>query len=196
MSTEEPSQSIVIENRNGSLVVLFNRPERRSPLSEKVLDELLEILYSESILGGCDRIVFTGRDGVFAAGADLVEIERLNSETAPSFARKGQQLMNLISCLPQHTIAAIDGFCFGGALDLAISCDTRISSPTSKFCHPGVGLGIITGWGGTQRLPRLLGESRALDMLLTARIVEAEGALRIGLIDEISIDPLERALSL
>ena len=195
MTTAESSQSILVEDLGESLVVVFNRPERRSPLSEVVVDQLITILSSHSIRRNRQRVIFTGKEGVFASGADLLEIDRLDSDMAPDFARKGQHLMNLIAGLPQ-TIAAIDGFCFGGALDLAISCDKRISSPSSKFCHPGVGLGIITGWGGTQRLPRLLGESRALEMLLTARVVEAEEALHIGLIDEISSNPLERALSL
>jgi len=195
MTTAESSQSILVEDLGESLVVVFNRPERRSPLSEVVVDQLITILSSHSIRRNHQRVIFTGKEGVFASGADLLEIDRLDSDMAPDFARKGQHLMNLIAGLPQ-TIAAIDGFCFGGALDLAISCDKRISSPSSKFCHPGVGLGIITGWGGTQRLPRLLGESRALEMLLTARVVEAEDALHIGLIDEISSNPLERALSL
>jgi enoyl-CoA hydratase len=192
--SEDASMPIVTENHGDSLVILFNRPERRSPLSENVLDELIDLLSSRSVFKKYQRIVFTGRDGVFASGADLTEIDSLNSETAPGFARKGQSLMGLIETLPIRTVAAIDGYCFGGALDLAISCDERIASPSSRFCHPGVGLGIITGWGGTQRLPRLLGESRAMEMLLTARIVDAEEALRIGLIDVVSESPLVRAL--
>jgi enoyl-CoA hydratase/carnithine racemase len=164
------------------------------PLSLGDVDELIDLLSSPSTFERIRRIIFTGRDEVFASGADLREIASLNAETAPEFARKGQRLMGLIGNLPIRTVAAIDGYCFGGALDLAISCDERIASPASRFCHPGVGLGIITGWGGTQRLPRLLGESRAIEMLLTARVVDADEALRIGLIDEISGSPLARAL--
>jgi enoyl-CoA hydratase len=190
----DTSSPIVTESHGDSLVILFNKPERRSPLSQDVVDELIDLLSSPSTFERIRRIIFTGRDEVFASGADLREIASLNAETAPEFARKGQRLMGLIGNLPIRTVAAIDGYCFGGALDLAISCDERIASPASRFCHPGVGLGIITGWGGTQRLPRLLGESRAIEMLLTARVVDADEALRIGLIDEISGSPLARAL--
>ena len=193
MSFQE-SDAVLTERHDGYLVVFFNRPERRSPLSEAVVDQLIAILDSAP-LGELTRIIFSGRKGVFASGADLNEINALSSNTAPEFARKGQLLMNLIADHPCETIAAIDGFCFGGALDLAISCRRRIASSNSKFCHPGVGLGIITGWGGTQRLPRLLGEARALEMLLTARTIGAEEALELGLVDEIVDDPLARALN-
>ena len=101
--------------------------------------------------------------------------------------------MNSVNALPD-TVAAINGFCFGGALDLALSCRRRIAVATAEFCHPGVGLGIITGWGGTQRLPRLVGETAALEMFMTARRVSAEDALRIGLIDEVTNDPVMAAV--
>lgn len=189
------SDAVLTEKRGDSLVVFFNRPEKRSPLSEEVVDRLIAILLSASDPLESTRIIFSGRDGVFASGADLREIAALSSTTALEFARKGQRLMDLIANHPCDTIAAIDGYCFGGALDLAVSCRRRISSTASRFCHPGVGLGIITGWGGTQRLPRLVGEARALEMLLTARTVGADEALAIGLVDEIADDPLKRALS-
>ena len=93
------------------------------------------------------------------------------------------------------TVAAIDGFCMGGALDLALSCKRRIASSRSVFAHPGANLGIMTGWSGTQILPRLVGEAIALDMFLTAKRVDAKEARRIGLIDAISANPLEEALT-
>jgi enoyl-CoA hydratase len=188
------SDAVLFEKRGDSLVIVFNRPERRSPLSEAVVDELLSALQVVAPSGDCSRIIFSGRDGVFASGADLNEIDTLSSTTAEEFARKGQGLMDCIANCPVETIAAIDGYCFGGALDLAISCRRRIASPRSRFCHPGVGLGIITGWGGTQRLPRLVGEARALEMLLTARTVGAEEALEIGLVDQVVDEPLKMLL--
>ena len=92
------------------------------------------------------------------------------------------------------TIAAVNGYCFGGALDLALACKRRISGQGARFAHPGTGLGIITGWGGTQRLPRLIGRSAALEMFFTAEAIDAEQALAIGLADEIADDPLSRAV--
>ena len=96
--------------------------------------------------------------------------------------------MRKISELPNLTIAFINGFCFGGGLDLALSCKERIAAPNAMFCHPGANLGIMTGWGGTQRLPRLVGEARALEMFLLAKRVDAQEALQIGLVDEIKED--------
>jgi enoyl-CoA hydratase/carnithine racemase len=103
--------------------------------------------------------------------------------------------MMQISQLPLTTVAAINGFCFGGALDLALACGQRIASPDAVFSHPGADLGIITGWGGTQRLPRLIGHARALEMFFTAQRVDAREALSIGLVDAVSEDPVASALS-
>jgi enoyl-CoA hydratase len=102
--------------------------------------------------------------------------------------------MSKIAAANQTTIAAINGFCLGGALDLTLACNKRIASPNAIFSHPGVNLGIITGWGGTQRLPRLIGEAAALEMLLTAKRINAKEALRIGLINEIAENPLQKAV--
>jgi enoyl-CoA hydratase len=187
--------AVLTEKRNDSLLIIFNRPEIRSPLSVFVLEQLERILIASEEDGSVNRIVFTGKADVFASGADLTEIAALKREAAAEFGRRGQRLMGLIAESRKRTVAAVNGYCFGGALDLAISCGKRIASPDAMFCHPGVGLGIITGWGGTQRLPRLIGEAGALSMLLTARRVEAEEALRMGLVDEISETPLERALA-
>lgn len=182
------SNSIVIETRATSLIIRFNRPEIRNPLSVHVLEEINEVL--DQIDPRIEKLIFTGVDGVFASGADLREIAKLNGESVRPFAEKGQRLMNRISALKIGTFAAIDGPCYGGALDLALACDSRICSPRSTFCHPGAGLGIITGWGGTQRLPRLVGEAHALEMLFTASPIHAERAKEIGLVSAIDDDPL------
>lgn len=194
MSELDSNDAIVTEIQSGAMVVYFNRPEIRSPLSVSVVDSLKEILSSAEKDAAILRIIFTGRGDVFASGADIREISALTPEEAPSFGRRGQELMSMIASSSKQTIAAVNGYCFGGALDLALACGRRIASPTASFCHPGVSLGIITGWGGTQRLPRLIGEAAALGMLLTAGRVEAKEALEMGLIDEISEEPLKSAL--
>lgn len=183
-------QNILLESGAAHLLVRFNRPELRNPLSVGVLEELSRIIDQAAAQKEITKIIFTGSENVFASGANLNEIAAVKAENAREFALRGQALMNKIAGAPQKTIAAINGYCFGGALDLALACDVRVASPAAVFCHPGVGLGIITGWGGTQRLPRLIGEAAALNMFFTARRVDAEEALRIGLIGEIA-DPLE-----
>jgi enoyl-CoA hydratase len=183
--------NILSEIVKDQLVIRFNRPEIRNPLSIEVLEELRKILDDAAGQKDIRNIMFTGAEGIFASGANLNEIAKVTAETAPEFALRGQALMNMIARAPQKTIAAINGYCFGGALDLALACNVRIAAPNAEFCHPGVGLGIITGWGGTQLLPRLIGEAKALEMFLTARRVGAQEALAIGLVDRISDKPAD-----
>ena len=178
--------AVLTEKISDSLIIIFNRPEIRSPLSVFVLSQL-EMILDEAVGDArIKKVIFTGKDGVFASGADLREIASLSADSAREFAVRGQRLMNKISASEKQTIAAVGGFCFGGALDLALSCDKRIAAPNAEFSHPGANLGIMTGWGGTQRLPALIGEGRALEMFMTAKRVSADEALKIGLIDEIS----------
>ena len=188
------TDSLETEIHDGILIIRFTRPEIRNPLSVAVLKVLHEIVDDCSESAETSGVIFTGVGDVFASGADLREIAALTAETAPDFARRGQNLMAMIASLPQTTIAAINGYCFGGALDLALACNRRIASQNAKFAHPGTGLGIITGWGGTQRLPRLIGQSNALEMFFTATAIDTDRALAIGLIDEIADEALSRAL--
>jgi enoyl-CoA hydratase len=185
--------SSTIEDLNGRIIVGFSSPEIRNPLSVNVINRLHDLLGSIAARN-IKKLIFTGADDVFASGANLREISQLDSKTALEFAIRGQSLMNKIANLPMPTVAAINGYCLGGALDLTLACNKRIASPNAVFSHPGVSLGIITGWGGTQRLPRLIGETRAMEMFLTAGRFNAEWALQAGLIDEIADDPLDRAL--
>ena len=171
----------------------FCRPVARNPLSTDAIEHLDREI-DTALDGGVRKLVFTGTDDVFASGADLREIAELNDTTARAFAERGQALMNKIASLPIPTIAAINGYCFGGGLDLALACRYRVASPTAQFSHPGVSLGIITGWGGTQRLPRQIGEAAALEMLLTAGRFDAEWARRQGLVHEIADDSLDHAI--
>ena len=182
------SNLIETERENGTLLVRFARPEIRSPLSSEVLAELEGILTELKADRTIEKLIFTGSKNVFASGADLNEIAGLTPDTALDFGRRGQSLVDRVANLPVLTVAAINGFCFGGALDLALACKRRISTPNATFCHPGAGLGIITGWGGTQRLPRLIGQGRAMEMFFTASPISAETAFNIGLVDSIVAD--------
>ena len=189
------SNAMLVEENGATVVIRFNRPEMRSPLSIDVVEQLDRTVRSIEDRKGVERVVFTGVGDVFASGADLREIAELNADGAAEFARRGQSLMNRIETLSRETVAAVNGICFGGALDLILACEKRIGSPAAIFSHPGASLGILTGWGGTQRLPRLVGEAPALEMFFTAKRVSAAEALRIGLIDGIADDPLAAALT-
>lgn len=196
MEAEERKDTPIYTERCGkTLVIKFIRPKARNPLSISTLKLLHQIIDSINPALDFRKIIFTGAADVFASGADLREIAEVSAETAKEFALRGQSLMNKIAGVPQMTIAAINGFCFGGALDLALACKKRIAAPNAVFSHPGANLGIITGWGGTQRLPRLIGEAAALEMFLTAKRISAGEALRIGLIDKIAENSLEESIA-
>jgi len=141
------------------------------------------------------RLVIAGNTHFFSAGADLNEIAALTGPDAFRFAQMGQRLMNTVAKFPSPTIAAVHGYCMGGGLDLALACHRRIASPHALFGHRGAALGLITGWGGTQRLPRLIGKARALQMFLAAEKLHATRALQIGLVDAIADDPVAAALA-
>jgi enoyl-CoA hydratase len=160
----------------------------------RALHSLIEDLRAEAESSRIKGLIITGNDKFFSAGADLNEISVLTAAQAFEFSRKGQALMQSIDQFPLPVIAAIRGYCMGGGMDLALACDHRIAAPSAVFGHRGASLGVMTGWGGTQRLPRLIGKSRAMQMFLLAEMVQADEALRIGLVDTIGDDPITRAL--
>lgn len=151
-------------------------------------------LHPNADTGKIKAVIITGNDKFFSAGADLNEISQLTAPQAFEFSRAGQALMQAIDRFPVPVIAAIHGYCMGGGMDMALACDYRIAAQDAVFGHRGATLGIMTGWGGTQRLPRLIGKARAMQMFLLAEMVKAEEALRIGLVDAISDDPMTQAL--
>jgi enoyl-CoA hydratase/carnithine racemase len=130
--------------------------------------------------------IITGSEKAFAAGAEISELAQLTPTNAFEFSRHGQSVFGKIARSPKPIIAAIRGYCIGGGLDLALACHARIATPDAVFAHPGASLGIITGWGGTQRLPRLIGRARAAEMFLTASRITANEALHYGVITQIS----------
>ena len=178
-------EHLLVEHLKDICVIRFNNPKERNPLFVEVLIKLDAIL-SEQIPQS-KAIIFTGTGDVFASGANLREIAMLKNEReVREFGLRGQRLMRKIADAPCLTIAAINGYCMGGAFDLALACGIRIASPNAVFSHPGANLGIMTGWGGTQRLTRLVGEAAALEMFLTAKRVNANEALQLGLVNEVT----------
>jgi enoyl-CoA hydratase len=159
----------------------------------RAMHKAVEELWAEAESGQIERLIITGNDKFFSAGADLNEISVLTAAQAFEFSREGQALMQDIDQFPVPVIAAIRGYCMGGGMDLALACDYRIAAPNAIFGHRGASLGVMTGWGGTQRLPRLIGKARAMQMFLLAEMVKAEEALKIGLVDKIADDPVTQA---
>jgi enoyl-CoA hydratase len=196
LSPETDSAPICEEIIGSTIVVRFSRPSQRNTLSTETLNALAATLARLKLRSSLRVVIFTGTDDAFASGANIKEIARLDSSQAHEFSRRGQQLTNAIANLDQITIAAINGFCIGGGLDIALACDIRIASKSAVFAHPGATLGIITGWGGTQRLPRLIGKSKAIELFTTARRFSSEEALNAGLISDIADPVIEAAIKL
>jgi enoyl-CoA hydratase len=186
--------SILLRIQRPAAIIKFNRPEARNCLSNETLSRLDSIISGLVSTSEISTLIFTGCDDIFLSGADIRELTELDQEAALKFAQRGQRLFAKVAAAKQRTVAAINGHCLGGGLDFALACDIRIASPTSNFAHPGARLGIITGWGGTQRLPRIIGRARAIEFFVTSRRLNSTEALRIGLIDEVNAAPVEAAL--
>ena len=196
MSLTDESAALVLEEVGPTAIVRFNRPQQRNPLSIRVLDELDDILNDLHNRVHLRAIIFTGTDNVFLSGADIRELRTLSSIAALDFSRRGQRLMQKISEAHQVVIAAINGYCMGGGLDFALACHIRLGSSQAVFAHPGERWVIITGWGGTQRLPRLIGRNHALEMFVSAKQLTSDEALRLGLITGIYDPVLATAIRL
>jgi enoyl-CoA hydratase len=177
-------------------VVTFNRPESRNSLSIATLSELDTLLSTLVKNPALKTLIFTGVENVFLSGANISELSSFDSVTARDFSLLGQKLFQRLTDAPQLTIAAINGYCMGGGLDFALACDTRLAASTAVFAHPGARLGIITGWGGTQRLPRLIGKARALEFFITGRPFMSNEAMRIGLISGVFDPVIDEAIAL
>jgi enoyl-CoA hydratase/carnithine racemase len=177
-----------IEQINGIHVLRIRSDDDMNRLSTACILELTSTL--ETLPSQVRSLIITGNQNYFSVGADLNEIAALTAPSGLEFSQLGQRLMNSIECFPAPVYAAISGYCMGGGLDLALACHRRIAAPDAIFGHRGAALGLITGWGGTQRLPRLVGKARALQMFVAAVKITAGHALRIGLVDAVAEDPV------
>ena len=193
---ESRSLPVLVEGRGPLAVIRINRPAQRNSLSLATLEELEQAFVSLTQNERIRAVIFTGAGDVFASGADIRELRALTPDAAREFAARGQKLFNLVAGARPLTVAAVNGYCMGGGLDLALACRVRVASPRAVFAHPGARLGIITGWGGTQRLPQLVGTARAIELFTTARRVNADEALEIGLASRVHADALACALEL
>lgn len=181
--------SLLIEPRGGVLLLKLNDPTDYPRLRGNVLREIEAAIRKMNSEGDWRGAVICGTGKCFAAGADLEEIKMLGGVSAREFAELGQRGMLAIENSKKPVIAAIRGYCFGGGFDLALACRVRIASEDAVFGHRGAALGIMTGWGGTQRLPRVLGlrgKNLALELMATGRAMDANEAAACGLISEIA----------
>ena len=195
MSGPRPSDVLVDRPSPGVAVVTIDRAHRFNTLSAETLEALYDAMRSLAADPDVVAVVLAGAGGEsFAAGADIREVAALDPRSALAFAARGQRTFDLVERAPYVVFAAIDGYCMGGGLDLALSCDVRHASPRSIFAHPGARLGIITGFGGTARLTRVVGRARAVELFATARRIGAAEAAAIGLVDTVSDDPVASAL--
>lgn len=180
-------ETLLFERTDNIGVVTVNRPDKLNALNKQVMADLTEVFGKISTDPEIDAVILTGAgEKAFVAGADIKE-ELINhdSERAREFAARGQAVFNLIENLGKPVIAAINGFALGGGCELAMACTIRVASEAAKLGQPEINLGIIPGFGGTQRLPRLVGRGIALELILTGDMIDAQEALRIGLVNKV-----------
>lgn len=189
------NQDFIIEQHGRHTLLRLISADNTNLLSRARVLALTEAIAHLGRVRDIRPLILAGNEKFFSAGADLHEINALTGADAYQFARMGQALMTAIENFPAPVYAAIQEHCMGGGLDLALSCHHRLASPSAVFGHRGAALGLMTGWGGTQRLPRLIGKAHALQMFVAAEKLTAEQALQIGLIDAIADDPVTEAVS-
>ncbi|MDR1043205.1 MAG: enoyl-CoA hydratase/isomerase family protein [Clostridiales Family XIII bacterium] len=182
---EKKYETLVCEVNDGVALVKVNRPEALNALNTVVLDELKDAFETADSDDAVKVVILTGEGRSFVAGADIAQMEGLDAMALRDYFLKGIGAMNLIDDLAKPVIAAVNGFALGGGCELAMACDVRLASDKAKFGQPEVNLGIMPGFGGTQRLPRLVGKGMANYLIMTAEIIGADEALRIGLVEKV-----------
>jgi len=178
--------TLLIENQNNICTVTINRPDKLNALNKVVLEELNEVI--DEITGNPEirSAIITGAGPkAFVAGADISEFLGLTHAEGMDLSRKGQYIFSKIENAPKPIIAAVNGFALGGGCELAMACHFRIASDNAKFGQPEVNLGLIPGYGGTQRLTRLVGKNMAMELILTGKMITAQEALQIGLANKV-----------
>ena len=177
--------SVLYEVKNNVAVITIDKPEALNVLDLEGLRELDCIISKAQDDDDVYVLIITGAGRAFVAGADIEQMRDLSPTGAKAFSETGSGVFSRIEALPKPVIAAVNGFALGGGCELALACDIRIASEKAKFGQPEAGLGISPGFGGTQRLPRIVGAAKAKELIFTGRIVTAQEALGIGLVNEV-----------
>ncbi len=186
--------TLLSETTDQICTITINRPDKLNALNKTVMDELEQAI--DEVYGNSDikSAIITGAGTkAFVAGADISEFLGLSKENGMAMAKKGQDLFFKIENSPKPIVAAVNGFALGGGCELAMSCHFRVASENAKFGQPEVNLGLIPGYGGTQRLTQLIGKGRSLELLMTGNIIDAKSALQYGLVNHVS--PFEELLN-
>src|SRR3984893_15144917 len=199
MSVTEVSTSfenITYEVKGSIAYITMNRPKVMNALNRKTIEELNAAFHAAKDDATVKGVILTGvGEMAFIAGADIAELSTIDGEKAGEFSAKGQETLSFVETLGKPVIAAVNGFALGGGCETAMACTIRIAAENAKFGQPEVKLGVIPGGGGTQRLPRLVGKGRALQLILSGEIITAQEAYRIGLVNEVvpATDLISRA---
>ena len=192
-------KTLLVQKKEGYAIVTINRPDKLNALNNLTITELYSVMKDLNADETVRAVVLTGSgEKAFVAGADISEIKEQDEITGELFALKGQRVFRYIEQMAKPVIAAINGYALGGGCELAMSCHIRICSTKAKFGQPEINLGLLPGYGGTQRLPRLIGRTDALYLLLTGEMIDANRAYDLGLVSEV-VEPeqlLERAETL
>jgi len=177
--------TVMLAKEEKMAVITINRPEALNALSSEVLRELnaaIEDIKADDQVG---VVIITGAGKAFVAGADIAQMQSMTVDDAYAFAKLGQDIFEKIETLPKIVIAAVNGFALGGGCELCMSCDIRLASENAKFGQPEVNLGITPGFGGTQRLSRLVGKGKAIELIATADTISAADAEHLGLVNKV-----------
>lgn len=179
-------QNILFEIKNNTALITINRPDKLNALNGQTIDELDQAVSEIKKNQDVFVVIITGSgEKAFVAGADISELNKLGVISAKEFSEKGNRVFRAIETLDKPVIAAVNGFALGGGCELALASHIRFASENAKFGQPEVNLGIIPGYGGTQRLARVINSSRALELILTGDMLSAEEALKIGLVNKV-----------
>ena len=179
--------SLNTEEDEGVLIVTINRPKALNALNDQVFKDLIQLFTIDIEVTNYKGVIITGSgDKAFVAGADIKEFLSLDVSSATALAQRGHDIFTYIEQLPIPVVAAVNGYALGGGCELAMACHIRVASEHAKFGQPEVNLGIVPGYGGTQRLPRLIGRGKALELLMTGDMVDAAEAYRLGLANQIA----------
>jgi enoyl-CoA hydratase len=165
--------------------ITVNRPDKLNALNERTIFELGTAIDEAQDREDVRGVLLTGAGRAFVAGADIAELQNLTEETGAALARRGQDVFRRFETSPKPTLAAVNGFALGGGCELAMACHMRIAAETAKFGQPEAKLGLVPGYGGTQRLARLVGKGRALQLLFSGAMIDAHEAYRIGLVNRV-----------